>query len=154
MNFIFNKSDTILRDDMMGKQSIFITQFDLERLRKLLQDAYHSQYCDSEYLEMLQKELDRAEVVSSRDIPKNVVTMNSTVRLEDLDTGEDETYTLVFPEDADIGQGKISILAPIGTAILGYEVGDTVVWDVPSGERRLRIKQILYQPEASGDYHL
>jgi regulator of nucleoside diphosphate kinase len=64
------------------------------------------------------------------------------------------TYTLVFPSEADIKQRKISILAPIGTAILGYQVGDTVIWQVPAKQRRIKIHRILYQPEASGDYHL
>jgi regulator of nucleoside diphosphate kinase len=61
---------------------------------------------------------------------------------------------LVFPENADLKQGKVSILAPIGTAMLGYEVGDIFEWDVPAGKRRLKVKRIIYQPEASGDYHL
>ncbi|KAB2835548.1 MAG: transcription elongation factor GreAB, partial [Candidatus Brocadia sp.] len=76
------------------------------------------------------------------------------VVLQDLETGEEETYTLVFPENADIARGKISILAPIGTAMLGYEAGDAFEWKVPAGKRRLKVKQILYQPEAAGDYHL
>lgn len=138
----------------MSNKPIYITAFDLERLRKLLLDAHGNAYRKSDYLEKLRKELDRAEVVPSQKIPAGVITMNSTVCLEDLDTQEEETYTLVFPEDADIGQGKISVLAPIGTAMLGYEVGDTFEWDVPAGKRRLRITQILYQPEASGDYNL
>ncbi len=138
----------------MSGKPIHITQFDLERLRKLLFDAQSTDYRKSEYLEKLQMELNRAEVVSPKDIPSDVVTMNSTVCIEDLDTKEEEIYTLVFPENADLGQGKISILAPIGTAMLGYEVGDSFEWDVPAGKRRLRVKKILYQPEASGDYHL
>jgi len=72
----------------------------------------------------------------------------------DLDTGEEEIYTLVFPENADLKQGKISVFAPIGTAMLGYEVGDIFEWEVPAGKRSLRVEKILYQPEASGDYHL
>jgi len=138
----------------MSGKPIHITVFDLERLRKLLQDAQCTDYRKSEYLEKLQMELNRAEVVSPQDIPSDVITMNSTVCLEDLDTEEEEIYTLVFPENADLGQGRISVLAPIGTAMLGYEVGDTFEWEVPAGKRRLRVKRILYQPEASGDYHL
>jgi regulator of nucleoside diphosphate kinase len=139
---------------IMSGKPIHITQFDLERLRKLLFDAQSTDYRKSEYLEKLQMEINRAEVVSPKDIPSDVVTMNSTVCIEDLDTKEEEIYTLVFPENADLSQGKISILAPIGTAMLGYEVGDAFEWDVPAGKRRLRVKKILYQPEASGDYHL
>ena len=138
----------------MSDKPIHITQFDLERLRKLLFDAQSTDYRNSDYLEKLQMEINRAEVVSPKDVPSDVVTMNSTVCIEDLDTKEEEIYTLVFPENADLSQGKISILAPIGTAMLGYEVGDTFEWEVPAGKRRLRVKKILYQPEASGDYHL
>lgn len=136
----------------MSGKPIQITQFDLERLQKLLLDARATDYRKSEYLEKLQAEISRAVVVQPKDIPSDVVTMNSTVSIEDLDTKEEEVYTLVFPEDADVPQGKVSILAPIGTAMLGYEVGDTFEWDVPAGKRRLLIKKILYQPEASGDF--
>jgi regulator of nucleoside diphosphate kinase len=78
--------------------------------------------------------------------------MNSKAEIRDLNTKETMTYTLVFPLDANIDEGKISILAPLGTAILGYRVGDEFEWEVPSGKRRLRIEKILYQPEAAGDY--
>lgn len=138
----------------MTNKPIQITEFDLERLKKLLEDAAHTEYRGSDYLARLQAELDRAEVVLPHAVSQTVVTMNSTVVLLDLDTNEEETYTLVFPENADLAGGKISILAPVGTAMLGYEVGDTFEWDVPAGVRRLKIEQILYQPEAAGDYHL
>ena len=138
----------------MKGSPIYITEFDLKRLRKLLEDAQYTEYRKSPYLERLQLEIDRAEVVPPAAIPDDVITMNSTVSIEDLDTGEEETYTLVFPENADMSTGKISILAPIGTAMLGYEVGDSFEWDVPAGTRKLRVKKIIYQPEASGDYHL
>jgi len=71
-----------------------------------------------------------------------------------LDTGKDEVYQVVYPEDIDIEENKISILAPIGTAILGYKLGDIIEWQVPAGLRRLKIKKVLYQPEAAGDHHL
>jgi len=138
----------------MTDKPIQITEFDLDRLKKLLEDATHTEYRGSDSLTRLQAELDRAQVVLPHAVSQAVVTMNSTVVLFDLDTGEDETYTLVFPENADISSGKISILAPVGTGMLGYEVGDTFEWDVPGGVRRLKVKQILYQPEAAGDYHL
>jgi regulator of nucleoside diphosphate kinase len=93
-------------------------------------------------------------VISPKDIPVEVITTNSTASLVNLETGEEEVYSLVFPEDADLGQRKISVLAPIGTAMLGYEVGDVFEWDVPAGKRNLRVERIIYQPEASGDYHL
>ena len=138
----------------MSNKPIQITEFDLERLKKLLLEARYTEYRKSQYLENLQLEIDRANVVSPKDIPGDVITMNSTACLVDLETGEEEIYTLVFPEDADLGKGKISVLAPIGTAMLGYEVGDIFEWEVPAGKRNLRVEKIIYQPEASGDYHL
>lgn len=138
----------------MSNKPIQITEFDLQRLKMLLREAQYTEYRGSECLDELQTELERAQIVESHAVSQEVVTMNSTVVLLDLMTGEEETYTLVFPEDADIGRGKISVLAPIGTAMLGYEVGDIFEWKVPAGERRLQVKQILYQPEAAGDYDL
>ncbi len=138
----------------MNTKPIRITAFDLDRLRKLVLDALGTSYRKSEYLESLRNELDRAEIVLSQEIPNTVITMNSRVCLVDQETGEEEIYTLVFPEDADLAQGKISILAPIGTGMLGYEVGDTFEWDVPAGKRHLRVERIIYQPESAGDYNL
>ncbi len=138
----------------MESKPIYMTKFDLERLEKLIQEAQSTEYRKSEYLEKLKIEIQRAVVVSPQDIPADVITMNSIAHLQDLDTGEEETYVLVFPEDANLQQGKISVLAPIGTAMLGYRVGDTFEWDVPAGKRRLQVKKIIYQPESSGDFHL
>jgi regulator of nucleoside diphosphate kinase len=139
---------------MMNERPIYITSFDKERLEKLLADAKRSGYRGSEYLARLENELDRAKVVSSKEIPPDVITMNSQTLLLDVDSSEEMTYTLVFPEDADILQDKISILAPIGTAMLGYRVGDVFEWPVPEGIRKIQVKEILYQPESKGDYHL
>jgi regulator of nucleoside diphosphate kinase len=80
--------------------------------------------------------------------------MRSKVRLRDLDTGEEMVYTLVFPSEANFDEGKISVLAPVGTAMLGYRVGSLIEWEVPSGRRRLKVEELLYQPEAAGDYNL
>jgi len=134
----------------MMQHNIFITEEDLERLRLLLDPAKMSMGTDQESLEMLEGELDRAQIVSPSRVPAEVVTMNSKVRVKDLDTGKDATYTLVFPRDADFTQGKISVLAPVGTAILGYRTGDVIKWRVPGGRRTLRVEEILFQPEAAG----
>jgi regulator of nucleoside diphosphate kinase len=138
----------------MSNNPIHITQFDLHRLQQLLEDASRTNFRGREDLAGLQAELARADIVAPETVSHNVITMNSTVVLLDLETGDEETYTLVFPETADIAAGRISVLAPIGTAMLGYEVGDTFEWVVPAGKRRLQIKEILYQPEAAGDFHL
>ena len=108
----------------MSNKSIQITEFDLQRLNKLLREAEHTDYRGSEYLDELRAELDCAQIVPSQAVSQEVVTMNSTVVVLDPITRKEETYTLVFPEDADIGQGKISILAPVGTAMLGCKIGD------------------------------
>jgi len=133
----------------MNQHNIFITELDMERLRQLLDGARNSANKDKEHLAMLEEELDRARLVSAGRVPADVVTMNSRVRMTDLDTGKEMTYTLVFPRDADFSQGKISVLAPIGTAILGYRTGDVIVWNVPGGKRKFRVEEILHQPEAA-----
>lgn len=120
----------------------------------LLLDAESTQYRGSQYLKRLRHELNRAKIVKPEEIPGDVITMNSTVRLQDQETMEEEVYTLVFPENADVKNGKVSILAPIGTAMLGYRVGDTFEWEVPAGTRKLLVKAILFQPEASGNFEL
>ena len=78
--------------------------------------------------------------------------MNSKVRLRDLNSGEETVYALVFPGMANAGEKAISILAPIGTALLGYREGDVIEWDVPAGTRRLKVLEVMYQPERGGDF--
>ena len=135
----------------MNRPSIFLTTKDVEKLRDLIREAYHTEYRGRDYLKLLSAEMEKASVVDPEQIPADVITLNSTARLIDQDTDEEMVYTLVFPEDADPSQGKISILAPIGTAMLGYKVGDTFEWDTPGGKRIILVEEILYQPEASGD---
>ena len=139
---------------MKQERAIYVTVFDMERLRKLLAGTKAWSDKDREYLEHLEEELDRAIVVAPRDVPADVVTMNSQVRVKDLKTGKEMVMRLVFPSDADYEDGRISVIAPIGTALIGYRAGDVVEWKVPGGIRRLKIESVLYQPEAAGDYHL
>lgn len=134
----------------MMQDNILITEEDMDRLRLLLDPGKMTVGRDQEQLEMLEGELERAQIVSPSRVPAEVVTMNSKVRVKDLDTGKDATYTLVFPRDADFTQGKISVLAPVGTALLGYRTGDVIEWRVPGGRRTLRVEEILFQPEAAG----
>jgi regulator of nucleoside diphosphate kinase len=134
----------------MEPRDIHITDYDLTRLKELLHVGISFAERDRELLEALQGELDRAHIVEPTAVPQDVVTMNSRVRLTDAETNEEQVYTVVFPSDANVEQRKISVLAPIGTAILGYRVGDNVHWPVPGGIKKLRIEEILYQPEAAG----
>jgi len=138
----------------MRPREIFITSFDRERLEELIAVAGEFGNHDRKDLDDLAVEVARAKVVEPKKVPPSVVTMNSKVILRDLDISEEMNYCLVFPKDADIASGAISVLAPVGTAILGYREGDIVEWPVPSGKRRIRIEKILYQPEAAGDFHL
>ncbi len=133
----------------MVQHDLYITETDMEKLRRLLHSAKNSGTKDREHLAMLEEEIDRARTVSASRVPEDVVTMNSRVRMTDLATSKEMTYTLVFPRDADFTQGKISVLAPIGTAILGYRVGDVIEWNVPGGRRKLRLDEILHQPAAA-----
>lgn len=136
----------------MELRDISITEYDLRRLKELVQVGISFGERDRESLEKLQDELDRAHIVEPTAVPGDVVTMNSRVRFKDLDTKEDRVYMLVFPSEANLELHKISVLAPIGTAILGCGVGDTVEWPVPGGIKKVRIEEILYQPEAEGQY--
>jgi regulator of nucleoside diphosphate kinase len=138
----------------MNEKQIVITELDRKRLVDLILSAQSGEYRGSVYLDQLRGELNRAQIVTPQDIPADTITMNSKVALLDLDTREEEIYTLVYPENADSAEGKISILAPVGTAMLGYRVGDVFEWDVPAGKRRLKVDRILYQPESAGDFDL
>lgn len=145
----------VIEADMTEQATIYITEQDRQRLEKLIELARERDgAANYEYLNKLEQELDRAETVAPAAVPPDVITMRSTARLRDLDSGEEMVYTLVFPTEADSGNGKISVLAPIGTAMLGYRVGSRIEWQVPSGLRRIKVEEILYQPEAAGDYNL
>ncbi len=128
---------------------IYITDTDCEKLRRLIAGRRGARSVDHQYLDMLEQELDRAEVIEPDAIPRDVVTMNSEVRLKDLDSEEIRVYRLNFPSQTR-KEGSISVLAPVGTAMLGYRVGDVIEWRVPKGIRRLKVLEVIYQPEAAG----
>ena len=134
----------------VDSKRIVITQHDLDRLRPVINDALAARTRDE--LAGLMGELDRALVVAPSEIPGDVVTMNSRVRLIDANTGEAIEMSLVFPDDADASAGAISILAPVGTAIIGYRAGDRVEWPTPAGTRTLTVDEVIFQPEAAGDW--
>jgi regulator of nucleoside diphosphate kinase len=124
--------------------SLIITARDLARLRRVI-DLH-----DTPMAEQLEGELQRATVVDPREVPPTVVTMNSEVAYEDLATGERRVIRVVFPNEADAGRGKVSVMAPIGSALIGLSVGQEIEWRVPGGTKRIRVVEIRYQPEASG----
>lgn len=133
----------------MAERQIVMTEEDHEKLTQLLNGVRQRQFRDLAHVEQLDGELDRARVVSAHEIPPDVVTMNSEVALRDLDTGDQLVLTLVFPHEANVDQRKVSVLAPLGTAVLGYRAGDLIEWQVPAGTRRLQVERVLFQPEAS-----
>jgi regulator of nucleoside diphosphate kinase len=122
---------------------LFITEADFSRLSALLESAKRFFLRDREHLSALEEELNRAEIVAPNKLPKHVITMNCRVRVTDLDTGTQAIYTLSFPRDADIAHDRISVLAPIGTALLGYRAGAVIDADVPRGKKRLRIEEVM-----------
>ena len=134
----------------MKTKNIVITEADYRRLQQLVESSDQFWKRDGEHLASLQQELERAIVVTAGNMPRDVITMNSRVRVKDLNSGREATYQLVFPSAADVTENRISVLAPIGTALLGYRAGTTVEWRVPSGMRRFRILEVEYQPEAAG----
>lgn len=135
-------------------REIFITKSDKVKLQKLIAVEQEFNVGKKEYLEKLAGELERASVVLPEAVPNDVITMNSTVQLRDVDSEEEMTLTLVYPGEADMSQNKISILAPVGTALIGYKAGDSITWEVPGGRVLLQVEKILYQPEAVGNFDL
>ena len=125
---------------MKHEDSIIITDLDLAHLDHL-RDAVH-----------LAPELDRADIVTSLSVPPDVVTMYSRVAFEDETTGQSRVVTIVYPQDADASEGKISVMAPVGSALLGLSVGQSIEWCFPDGRpRTLRVVELLYQPEAAAN---
>ena len=130
-----------------------ITEFDQRRLKGLLSGVRKRSGVDAWRLTALELELERAEVVSPLEVPSGVVTMNSRVRLLDLDTGERTYVALVFPDATSTGPGTdVPVLSPLGLALLGARAGEVMEWPLPTGQRRLRVEDIVYQPEAAGHF--
>ena len=129
------------------RDAILITDGDMARLSRLVDDAqvYGK---DQAHLAALASELDRATVVRAEEVPADVVTMGSRVVVRDQDSGVETTYTLAYTSvNAPPDENRISVLAPIGTALLGYREGDEIEWRVPGGTRRIRVERVLSQPE-------
>lgn len=138
----------------MTERTLYISKNDMEQLLELIDGLRSVPKANQGNLDLLEKELYSSVQVEPTDIPHDVVTMNSKVAITDMESGEKITYTLVYPSAANISENKLSILAPLGIALLGYRKGDIVEWSVPSGTKKYIIDDITYQPESSGDYHL
>jgi regulator of nucleoside diphosphate kinase len=122
---------------------LFLVEAEAARLRDLVLQLRHTGgRALQPNLDRLQAELDRAETRPADAVPPDVVTMGSSVVVTDLDTGDEQQFTLVWPEEADSDARRISVLAPIGTALLGFRRGDEVEWPVPAGVRRFRLARV------------
>jgi regulator of nucleoside diphosphate kinase len=135
---------------MNSRPQVVLTSQDLDRLEALLETLPANAFPAKE----LRAELDRSEIVEPEQIPPTVVTMNSTVRFSIDSSGEDFCLTLVYPKDVDGSGDKISILAPVGSALLGLSTGDEIEWPRPGGGMiKVRIVEIVYQPEREGKFY-
>lgn len=131
----------------MKGSSIIVTDADMDGLSRLARALKVSLFRDQLQLELLEQAMESAEVMSLERIPRGVIRMNSRIRVLDLDTRKIELYTLVFPENANISTGWMSVLAPVGIALLGHRQGDVIETKVPGGIRRLRVERVLNRPE-------
>ena len=133
---------------------LIINRLDYARIKKSISDAKQFKSITNAEAEKLLQELDAAKIVEPEAIPSDVVTMNSIVKLSFLNNDKTIQFQIVYPEQANIKENKISIFSPIATALIGYKDNDEVEWIVPAGLTRIRIDEIIYQPEAAGDFNL
>ena len=129
---------------------LLVSRLDCERIEALLEQPGNA----GPGLDRLREELARAELREPRDMPRDVITMNSTARFREDASDSEREITLVYPRDVDGSSDRVSILAPVGSALLGLRVGQSIEWPVPGGRTiRLQVLEVRYQPEAAGEYH-
>lgn len=135
----------------MSRPAIIINELDAERLDSLLEKP---QYAKTPVAEMLNAELDRAEMCNPADMPADVVSMNSRIKFRDLTSQEEFVRTLVYPANLTDSDNQLSVMAPVGAALLGLRVGDSINWDLPNGNKtHLEVLELQYQPESAGELH-
>lgn len=133
----------------MSNDAIILTEKDYQRLNFIISEL------SSAEIEDLEIELERAKIVADGDVPGNVVTMNSKVEYQDMTSQKVNIVQLVYPENSSIEDRRVSILSPLGSALIGLSEGQELNWRFPNGKtHRLKIIKVHYQPEASGDWHL
>jgi regulator of nucleoside diphosphate kinase len=132
--------------------TIILSKLDFSRIHKCIHDARQMNTIGANEAENLLNELNSAKIVEPEEIPHDVVTMNSIVRISFLNTKKTLQFQIVYPDQANFRDNRISILSPVATALIGYKVSDEIEWIVPSGLTKLRIDEIIYQPEAAGDF--
>jgi regulator of nucleoside diphosphate kinase len=134
---------------MTKQERIYTTENDLELLSQLIENMRMHQNGEMSYVNTLEEKLEFAESVAPEKIAADVITMGSQVKVLDLDTNKGQVWSIVFPDEANYDEGKISILAPLATALLGHKKGDTVLVKAPTRTRRLKVEAVLFQPESA-----
>lgn len=135
---------------MNQRPPITLSSLDLDRLEQLLQSEAYRRLPG---IDALRSEIDRASVVEPKEMPPNVISMNATARFVDESSGDEHALTLVYPNQAG-APGTVSVLAPVGSALLGLSVGQSIAWQVPGGRNlQLRVLEVVHQPEAEGEFH-
>jgi len=133
---------------------LIINRLDYVRIKQCISEASQVKSITKDEAGKLMNELDSARIVDPDAVPSNVVTMNSIVKLSFLNSNKQVQFQIVYPDQANLRENKISIFSPIATALIGYKVQDEIEWIVPAGLTRIKIDEIIYQPEAAGDYNL
>lgn len=136
------------------KNTIQITDLDYNRLNGMIVSMRKNNQKEYNDLLFLESELERAKRTNPRKITSEFVTMNSVIEVLDCDTNKTMEIRLVYPRDANFKLGKISVLSPLGSALLGYSVGSEISYKVPKGMKKMKISRIIYQPEANGEFTL
>lgn len=134
--------------------TILMTETDHKRIHQSIKTARENGNIKKEDFEKLLAELKSAKIVLSEEIPADVVTMNSEVIVHFENNPAKVQFKIVYPADANMKEKKISIFSPVAAALIGYRVNDEIDWLVPSGLTKIIIDEIIYQPEAAGDFHI
>lgn len=132
--------------------NIIVNRLDFQRILKQINEARQNKTIDAKEAEKLLNELNSATILDPRQIPGDVVTMNSVVKISFVDSGKQQEFKIVYPNESNFKEKKVSIFSPIATALIGFRVGDLIEWMVPAGLTKIKIDEIIYQPEASGDF--
>ncbi len=135
-------------------KKIILNKLDYLRIQKHIREAKLRRTIEASEAEKLVNELESGILVEPQEIPTDVVTMNSVVRISFVGEDHQQEFRIVYPEEADFKERKVSIFSPIATALIGFRVGDLIEWMVPGGLKQIRIDGLIYQPETAGDYNL
>lgn len=135
-------------------KKIIVNKLDYLRIQKYIREARMTKTIEPTEAEKLVNELESATLVDPQEIPADVVTMNSVVKISFVDEQVQQEFKIVYPNEADFKSKKVSIFSPVATALIGFRIGDLIEWMVPGGIKRIKIEKIIYQPEAAGDFTL